>query len=627
MASLRSPSRAGVSILAYPYIGRRSERSVSTEIRMTGALSNRGPTWARRVPLHDGTGRSRKIPPRRAARRAGAILIRGRRITSTLLKKNALARRPGHERSLWESLEPGPERDQVRPGNLERRRQAGAGGRLAELRVFLPVGIHGRALRGRSPLWALDRRRRERIEADETAGVGGSARAGEDRRADGGRVVDERHAMSVEEVEDLRHEEDLDRSDLAGDVDGEVGPGDRVGAIGVAIREVVRHGRRRVQVTVGLARRGAPEAGADVGVRPDGAGRAVGRAGVPGLEQPRGDRDRAEPRVVGRVDVDAMPLVLGEIALRRVPGGLHVLGVVEPLVCQGAAAGILADEVADRVRPRPVAPDVQRAVPVGEGGVQRGVVARWCVRVDVEPEVVDVPEGVGNVPGTQVAIEGVEVAELAADSVHAVDEVAAEVAAEPERVLVRVGRLHWVKDHLVHAGQVDGVSRDGREHAGLRDAEGSVHLLQNLGRRGARGGAGGVDGCPSPVVVVAGRRAGRGAAGARDTLLDLADVAGVAARHAELPVSLDVVRDGEPGAELAVVRDEVAARVEGVVLVPADAEVEGEAVVDLPVVVHENRLRLEFAPLAQHGDRVVLEVGAGVDDRVEVAPLLDCLLY
>src|SRR5674476_1655561 len=172
MASLRSPSRAGVSILAYPYIGRRSERSVSTEIRMTGALSNRGPTWARRVPLHDGTGRSRKIPPRRAARRAGAILIRGRRITSTLLKKNALARRPGHERNLWESLEPGPERDQVRPGNLERRLRAGAGDRFAERGALLPVRAHRRALAGRVGLRALDRRRRERIEAHEAVGVG-----------------------------------------------------------------------------------------------------------------------------------------------------------------------------------------------------------------------------------------------------------------------------------------------------------------------------------------------------------------------------------------------------------------------------------------------------------------------
>src|ERR1035437_9983785 len=233
MPSLRSRSRAGASSFRYPYSGRRSERSVSTDIRMTGALSNRGPARVCPVPLHDGSASSRRIPPERAVRRAGAIRISGRRITSTLLKKNALARRPGHERNLWESLEPGPERDQVRPGNLERRRQAGAGGRLAELRVFLPVGIHGRALRGRSPLWALDRRRRERIEADETAGVGGGARAGEDRRADGGRVVDERHALVVEDVEDLRHEEDLYRSDLAGDVDGEVGPGDRVGAIGV----------------------------------------------------------------------------------------------------------------------------------------------------------------------------------------------------------------------------------------------------------------------------------------------------------------------------------------------------------------------------------------------------------
>src|SRR5450759_2702540 len=148
---------------------------------MTGALSNRGPTGARRVPLHDGTARSRKIPPMRAARRAGAILIRGRRITSTLLKKNALARRPGHERNLVESLEPGPDGDQVGPGSLERRGRGGAGSRRAELRALLPVRPQRRALGLCVTLRALDRSGGEGVEANETAGVDGGELAGVDR--------------------------------------------------------------------------------------------------------------------------------------------------------------------------------------------------------------------------------------------------------------------------------------------------------------------------------------------------------------------------------------------------------------------------------------------------------------
>src|SRR5271169_6638143 len=339
MASRRSPSRAGVSTFPYPYIGRRSERSVSTEIRTTGALSNRGPAGTRLVPLQDGTARSREIPPRRAAKRAGAISIWGRRIASTRLEKKMPWPEGQGMKEIWrKSLEPGAEGDQILPGNLERRLRAGAGGSLAELRAELPVRSQGRALGRRVALRALNRSGGERVEADEALGVGRGAAADGDRRVDAGRVVDERYGVAVEEVVDLRLDEDFDRPDLAAEVEGEVGRIDVWGAIGVARREVVRHARRRRQVAMVLvdARRAAPEG--DVRARVDVAESAVGRTGVDGLEQPRGNGDRTHPEVIVRVNAEAMPLVLGEVALRRVPGGLYVLGVVERLVCQGAAA-------------------------------------------------------------------------------------------------------------------------------------------------------------------------------------------------------------------------------------------------------------------------------------------------
>src|ERR1035438_10030931 len=191
----------------------------------------------------------------------------------------------GMKELWWKGLEAGSEGDQVLPGNLERGLRAGARGRLAELRGELPVGSQGRTLGGRVALRALDRSGRERIEADETVGVGGRALAREDRRVDAGRVVDERDGVAVEDVVDHRNDEDLDRADLAAEVEGEVGPIDVGGAISVARREVVRHARRRGHVAVVLvdARREAPEG--DVRTRVDGAGRAVGRAGGGGLEQ------------------------------------------------------------------------------------------------------------------------------------------------------------------------------------------------------------------------------------------------------------------------------------------------------------------------------------------------------
>src|ERR1035437_5127107 len=116
-------------------------------------------------------------------------------------------------KGIWrEVLEPGSEGDQPLTGNLERGCRAGAGNRVAERRIELIVRSHGRALGGRVGLRALDRGGRKRIEADEAAGVGSGANACVDRRVAAGRVVDERHGLGVEEVVDLRLDEDLDRS-------------------------------------------------------------------------------------------------------------------------------------------------------------------------------------------------------------------------------------------------------------------------------------------------------------------------------------------------------------------------------------------------------------------------------
>ena len=80
---------------------------------------------------------------------------------------------------------------------------------LPKFDALLPVRAQRLALGRRSRLRALDRGRGEGVEADEAGVFGGRARADADRRVDGG------DALLVEDVQDLRQDEDLDRPDLS----------------------------------------------------------------------------------------------------------------------------------------------------------------------------------------------------------------------------------------------------------------------------------------------------------------------------------------------------------------------------------------------------------------------------
>src|SRR5205085_3532313 len=73
--------------------------------------------------------------------------------------------------------------------------------------------------------------------------------------------------------------------------------------------------------------------------------------------------------------------------------------------------------------------------------------------------------------------------------------------------------------------------------------------------------------------------------------------------HAMAAVALDVVVHAEARGDAAVLRRGVAAAVDGIILVVARADVEGEVVVEIPLVVDEERIRTEVALVGADEDR------------------------
>ena len=181
------------------------------------------------------------------------------------------------------TLEADADREAEGPRELVARRVYG----LAERRGVVPVrsGVPG----------ALDGSGREGVEG----GVAGRVLRGLDRRGDG------RDCLLVEDVQDLRRGEDLDRAERPeGEVQGEVGPPDVVGPEGVARREVVGVGRRDAQVA-GVR---------DVRPRVDGADGSVWKArvevlrpGNPNPSSPPDSRVREPEALAERIAGSAFP--------------------------------------------------------------------------------------------------------------------------------------------------------------------------------------------------------------------------------------------------------------------------------------------------------------------------------
>jgi hypothetical protein len=154
----------------------------------------------------------------------------------------------------------------------------------------------------------------------------------------------------------------------------------------------------------------------------------------------------------------------------------------------GARAARLADDVADEVRPGPVAADVQAvADAVGELGVEARVLAGVGVGVDDEAEVEHrSAERVLHLPGLHVPLEVVVVGVLAPDGVDAVRAAVAEAPGEAEDVLLRARRDQAVADLDVDAADAREVERDGavrRERVGEAAAalEPAEELLEEPG--------------------------------------------------------------------------------------------------------------------------------------------------
>src|SRR5881628_1043534 len=103
----------------------------------------------------------------------------------------------------------------------------------------------------------------------------------------------------------------------------------------------------------------------------------------------------------------------------------------------------------------------------------------------------------------------------------------------------------------------------------------------------------------SAVVEVDRSRVAAGGDAIGDAAVDVRRVFRVAGADAILAVGLEVIDDAEARAVGRSLGYAVLRLILGVVVVVAEAEVEAEVVAEIPLVVHEGRLRLDVAGLRE----------------------------
>ena len=259
-------------------------------------------------------------------------------------------------------------------------------------------------------------------------------------------------AVDVEQLELIEQVQHLDLSEELGlpaepvpVVQREVRAEHRLGTERVPVCEPVVHGCRRLTVARVV----------DELARVDAAERAVRRAGVDLLEEPgrEGSQSFGDRQLPCAPHAHAVPLIGCQVACRRRPRQVDVLGVAREAAGDGAAIGGFAVDVAPQPRQRVVAAEVHFGAEAVVGLDAAGKVLHASSgRCSHEREIEHLSDFVGHLSGRQVDAIAVEVREVAVDEVEAQRAAAAELTAQPAREFVGMRRDQRVADLRLDAG-------------------------------------------------------------------------------------------------------------------------------------------------------------------------------